>query len=381
MAGRVALASRQCFSNRVALASRQCFSNVGSSVKISRRSLLADRVALASRQCFSKVGSDVKVSRRSLLAGAVAGGLSSLCRSALAETEAAPRQTRPTRAGYFDIHVHLTQEWFGRDKGPVTADLLLHWMDAHDIAQAAVLPLVSPEAFWYPITTDFVLRECREHADRLVPFCAIDPRTLATHLPEKQQVVDVLRRYVEAGARGFGEHKPRLPIDDPLSMKLYEACDEVGLPVLFHLDNQANIDKPGLPGLDRVLTTFPNLTLIGHGKGWWASIAGGLMQLDLHVGYPQGRIAPGGAIDALMDKHRNLYADLSSSGAHALLRDPEFGHAFLLRRADRLLFGTDFYDLEQKAFQQFELFQRHKVPDDVRASISSGNARRLLKLA
>lgn len=101
------------------------------------------------------------------------------------------------------------------------------------------------------------------------------------------------------------------------------------------------MDRPGLPGVAKVLKTFPQLTVIGHGKGWWDSIAGGLSQADLHVGYPKGPVARGGAIDRLMDQFDNIYGDLSSSGAHAMLRDPEFGHAFLERRADRLLFGTD----------------------------------------
>ena len=185
-------------------------------------------------------------------------------------------------------------------------------------------------------------------------------------------------RYIDAGARGFGEHKPKLPIDHPLNMRLYEACSDVGLPLLFHLDNKANMDRPGLPGLEAVLRMYPDLKMIGHGKGWWASISGGLTQEDLHVGYPEGRVAPGGAIDALMEKYTNLYGDLSSSGAHAVLRDINFGRAFLERRADQLLFGTDFYDLRQKSFRQFEIFTTHHVPDEVREKISSGNARRIL---
>ena len=118
--------------------------------------------------------------------------------------------------------------------------------------------------------------------------------------------------------------------------------------------------------------------MIGHGKGWWASISGGLQQSDLHVGYPPGPVAPGGTIDALMEKHSNLYGDLSSSGAHAVFRDPEFGQNFLIRRAERLLFGTDYYDLSQGAFKQFELFREFKVSDETRARISGENARRLL---
>jgi predicted TIM-barrel fold metal-dependent hydrolase len=284
--------------------------------------------------------------------------------------------------GYVDCHVHLTQPWYGANREHITADYLLRWMDAHQIAQAAVLPLVSPEAFWYPVSTEYVLRETSPHRDRLVPFCAIDPRTLATHLPTKKDVVDVLTRYRDAGARGLGEHKPMLPIDDPLCMRLYDACSEVKLPVLFHLDNFANMDKPGLPGLAKALAAFPELIFIGHGKGWWASIAGGLTQADLHVGYPRGDVAPSGAIDRLMDAHANLYGDLSSSGAHAVLRDRQFGREFLLRRADRLLWGTDYYDpATQLDFQQFSLFEEFDLPADVVESISRKNAQRVLNLA
>ena len=298
----------------------------------------------------------------------------------ISEARAAAPGREPPASGHFDIHVHLTQPWFGGERGPLSVDLLLRWMDAHDIAGAAVLPLVSPEAFWYPIATDFVLRETQRHRDRLVPFCAIDPRTLVTHLTTRRLVVDMLKRYIDAGAKGFGEHKVRLPIDDPLNMALYEACAELKLPLLLHLDNQSNMDQPGLPGLEKVLRSLPDLRIIAHGKGWWASISGGLTQADLHVGYPRGPVAPGGAVDALMDRHPNLLADLSSSGAHAICRDPEFGATFLLRRADRLLFGTDYYDLQQRDFGQFELFRQFELPEDVQARISHKNARRLLGL-
>lgn len=318
------------------------------------------------------------ISRRAFVAGSAAAGLAGGCRPAHAESESAVRQA--SNREYVDIHVHLTHRWYGSDRGPVSADILLRWMDAHDVAQAAVLPLVSPEAFWYPITTEFVLSQTKNHADRLIPFCAIDPRTLGTHLTTQKHVVDMLRRYIDAGAKGFGEHKVRLPIDDPLSMGLYEACAEVRLPLLFHLDNRSNMDKPGLPGLEKVLKSFPDLSLIGHGKGWWASISGNLQQADLHASYPQGPVAPGGAIDALMEKYSNLYGDLSSSGAHAVLRDQGFGEKFLVRRADKLLFGTDYYDLKQRSFQQFDLFRELSVPDHVQARISRDNARRLLGL-
>jgi len=315
-----------------------------------------------------------KLTRRTFLPRAVATAVSCTVLGSQAKAGEKPSGRR----GYFDIHVHLAQPWYGKKHGPLSAKHLLHWMDANHIERAAVLPLVSPESFWYPVTTDYVLRETQPHRDRLVPFCAIDPRALSTHLTQQQQVVDMLTRYRDAGARGFGEHKPALAIDDANSMRLYEACSEIKLPVLFHLDNKANMDQPGLPGLAKALSRFPDLPFIGHGKGWWASIAGGLQQADLHVGYPKGPVAPGGAIDSLMEKHPNLYGDLSSSGAHAMLRDREFGQAFLLRRADRLLFGTDYYDLTQRDFQQFELRQVFNIPEEVLRKIFYENAEQVL---
>jgi predicted TIM-barrel fold metal-dependent hydrolase len=308
-----------------------------------------------------------------MLRGSMAAGITAVLKPAFAA---------PSRGDgeLLDCHVHLTHGWYSQERGAITAAHLLHWMDEHAIERAVVLPLVSPEAFWYPVTTDHVLAATAPHRDRLIPFCAIDPRTLQTHLPSQQEVIDLLRRYVDAGARGFGEHKPRLAIDDPLNLRLYDACCEVDLPVLIHLDNQANMDVPGLTGLARVLAKFPELVLIGHGKGWWASIAGGLRQDDLHVGFPTGPVAPGGAIDALMDRFPNLYGDLSSSGAHALLRDKEFGKAFLARRVDRLLFGTDYYDMNQVDFLQFKMFDELGAIAEIRRKVSHENARRVLRL-
>ena len=44
---------------------------------------------------------------------------------------------------YVDIHTHLGQTW-NKNK-ELTAHELLGWMDANDIAQAIVLPLISPD--------------------------------------------------------------------------------------------------------------------------------------------------------------------------------------------------------------------------------------------
>jgi len=278
---------------------------------------------------------------------------------------------------FIDVHTHLGQTW--NTTAYLSPEELLRWMDAHHVLRAVVLPLVSPEASSYPWTSRFVLEQTKPYRDRLIPFCAIDPRT--SYQGGKKALIDELKRYVEAGAKGFGEHKPGVAIDDPRSMKLYEACAEVGLPVLFHLDDKRNMDKPGLPGLESALKQFPECTFIGHGPGWWASISGDVTERDLG-GYPKGKIAPGGAIDRLMKKYSNLYSDVSAdSGADALSRDPVFAREFLIRWADRTLFGTDFLSPGQ-AVRQFDLLGKQLgLPADVKAKIFRQNTLRLLKIS
>ncbi|HND55264.1 MAG TPA: amidohydrolase family protein [Pirellulaceae bacterium] len=287
---------------------------------------------------------------------------------------AAQKEFPPGR--YVDMHTHLGQTW--NTTTPLTAEELLRWMDAHQISQAIVLPLVSPESSSYLLTSDFVLAQTQPFRDRLIPFCCIDPRT--SYNGGAKGLLDMLKKYVDAGAKGFGEHKPGVAIDDPRNMALYAACGEVKLPLLFHLDNIRNTDKPGLPGLEKALAEHPQTTFIAHGPGWWASISGGTTPADLG-GYPKGKVAPGGAIDTLMGKYPNIFGDMSAgSGAGAFSRDLEYGRDLLIRRSDRFMFGTDFLAPGQ-AVPQFELVEKQlNLPDDVAAKVFRENARRVLRL-
>ena len=276
---------------------------------------------------------------------------------------------------FVDFHTHLGQTW--NTTKDLTADDLLKWMDEHEVAQAIVLPLVSPESSSYLLTTESVLAKTKPHRDRLIPFCCIDPRTSFSGGPKGLQAM--LQKFVDQGAKGFGEHKTGLPIDDSRSMMIYAVCGRLGLPILFHLDNIRNTDAPGLPGLEKALAEHPDTTFVGHGPGWWASIAGSISKADL-AGYPEGPVALGGAIDRLMDKYPNLYGDLSAgSGAGALSRDMKFAKEFLTRRADRIVFGTDYLSPGQKV-PQFDVLAKLDLPENVAAKVFRENARRVLKL-
>lgn len=276
---------------------------------------------------------------------------------------------------FVDVHVHIGGIRKGATR-PLLVEDLLKWMDLNDVAQACVLPLVSPESFPNPVSTEYVLEHTQPHRDRLIPFCSIDPRN--TWYSSGQALIGQLERYKEKGARGFGEHKPGVEITDKRNLAIFAGCQSTELPVLIHLDSRRNVDVPGLPGLQSVLKMFPQAVFIGHATGFWNSISGG-PNVSLS-GYQKGKVEPGGALDRLMDEFPNLYGDLSAFSAYnAVSRDPDFGREFLIRRADRMLFGTDFLTPDQE-IPQLDFYRRLDLPADVRQKIFRDNIRRILKL-
>lgn len=325
-------------------------------------------------------------SRRRFLAASAVGAL-----TAVHPAWAAPGA--PTKHKYIDIHTHLGPFYV---RQTLSVKELLSWMDKHDVERAVMLPLVSPEAapVLHPMQTSVAAIEAAtDHPDRLIAFCCVDPRvatdpTAPKTNPQRQGhvvgvkgITDILKRYQDAGARGVGEHKVGLHFDHPQMMQFYEACDALELPILFHLDDLRGIDTPGLPRLEKVLKAFPKLPLIGHACGFWSSISGDATAEDFGR-YPKvpTPITPGGALDRLMDACPNLYCDLSEpGGAIALTRDPAFAREFVLRRADRLLFGSDYLAPGQQ-IPQFEILAAMNLPDEVQFKIYRGNALRLLKL-
>jgi predicted TIM-barrel fold metal-dependent hydrolase len=318
------------------------------------------------------------LSRRCFLSSSLVAGAAGLAWSRPSLAKAA------TKYKYIDIHTHVGTFYWGRE---LTADELVRMMDAHDIERAVVLPLVSPESSPFPQTSMDAIRAHQAHPDRLIPFCCVDPRCSTTnpqrygHVNGVAGLVEILKRYQDLGARGLGEHKVGLPFDHPQMMALYEACDTVGLPILFHLDDIRSYDVPGLPGLENALKAFPKLPLIGHAAGFWASISGDATFEDFGR-YPEipKPVTPGGTLDRLMERFPNLYGDLSEPGGEkAIARDPEFGRQFIIRRADQLLFGTDFL-MDQQQIPQFELLASLDLPDDVQYKIYRGNAIKLLGL-
>lgn len=336
---------------------------------------LQESVVLMTLHALNFKGSRIMtISRRTFCQSLVGLSVAGIATKHLRAAEPPSDSFPPGR--YVDVHTHIGTIPTNKTE-PLTATDLLHWMDGNDIAQAWVLPLVSPEAYPNPSPTEYALEQTKPHRDRLIPFCAIDPRN--SWYGRGKGLVNQLKRYIDAGAKGFGEHKVGLPVADRQNLAIYAGCQEVGIPILIHIDNARNTDEPGLPGLEKVLTEFPDVTVIGHGPGIWASISGDVTQSDLG-GYPKGEVKPGGALDRLMAAHKNFYLDLSAgSGANAISRDPIFGREFIIRNKDQILFGTDYLTIDQPIPQQ-EVLRSLDLPADVQQDVFRNNARRLVGL-
>ncbi len=222
------------------------------------------------------------------------------------------------------------------------------------------------------MNTEEVLRVHREYPDRIIPFCVVDPR--------RTKALEELQRYVDKGARGLGEFKVRLPLDDARSMKIYKACGELGLPVLIHTDHTYNY---GIERVEAVIRKLLDTIFIFHGPGWWKHISAEVGKED----YPKGKVVPGGLIERVLSRYSNVYADISAySGLNALERDRDYAKEFLRRFHDRIIFGTDFPCIAPNGTQfgpnraHLKLLKSLKLDREVLNDILFRNASKLIRL-
>ena len=250
-----------------------------------------------------------------------------------------------------DCHAHITGAAYAdvaRKLGrkPFTASALLKRMDIDGIDRSVLLPIGNPEnvEILGIATNTECLQAYRKHPDRLIPFCNIDPRMM--YNTPKADLSALLSIYRDMGCRGIGEVCAGLSILDPRHLNLFHHAGQCGMPVLFHLTGRRRgtygmIDRLHLPGLETVLKKFPDTVFIGHAMAFWGEIDGDLKPAE-RESYPMSPITKEGRLWTLLEKHPNLYGDLSAgSGYNAINRDPETGYRFLQTFNRKLFYGTD----------------------------------------
>lgn len=293
-----------------------------------------------------------------------------------------------------DMHVHaVTSHGLPRPRGdnyPLPSDL----MEAYDhlgIDRGNLLPSMGVECGEEQSTNREIRSIVETYPDRFSWFCNIDPRQ-CDNSPDSDFSY-FFEYYKNAGAKGVGEICANLYFDDPRVMNLFSYCEKFEMPVIIHIGHMGGdyglVDEIGLPRLEKILKTFPKLTVIGHSQKFWSEISGDNTP-EKRAGYPAGKVVPGGRVPELLQKYPNLYADLSAgSGANAILRDPEFGYQFLEQFQDKLYFGTDMCatwqyvrDTKIAKLSPFldDAVDNGHISEDAYYKISRGNAEKLLGL-
>lgn len=221
---------------------------------------------------------------------------------------------------------------------------------------------------------------CETYPDHFTWFCNLNPDgTDATY--------EQLKKYKEMGAKGLGEFGNLMRFDDPIMDHMFSCCEELGLPILFHMSpngiNYGVVDEAGLPLLEGALQRHPGLVFIGHSQPFWFEISqypADLTAEERNI-YPGGKVIPG-RVPYLLEKYPNLYADLSAdSGGNALIRDEEYAIQFLTQFQDKLMFGSDVCStnfIYPLAFYLDSLLHQDKISDQVYIKVCRGNAEKLL---
>jgi hypothetical protein len=242
----------------------------------------------------------------------------------------------------YDIHLHVTLKQHPKTKEffMSSAENMLPHLKRLDIQKGIVLS-TGEQASPIGATNEDCKQICKLFPDSFNWMCNVDmssPETLTSRLAScKQQ-----------GAIGVGEVMINKPFHDPFLYALFDACETLSLPVLFHMSPQEGlgygiVDKPGLPFLEEALKNFPKLIFIGHSQPFWHEISGDAKpNPNQRNSWGEGPVTPNGRVITLLEKYPNLYCDLSAnSGGCAVMRDTEFGLKFIETFQDRLLFGTD----------------------------------------
>jgi len=219
--------------------------------------------------------------------------------------------------GKIDMHEHY------RVGGDIK--LFLKAASCFGISKVLFVPTdYSPDNKDYKTHWTFLIAAAKLYPEQIIPFCTIDEAD-----PHAAELVE---QYILEGAQGIkliGGHPSFY--DEPLNSenmyRVYEKAAQYEVPILLH---GSIINLPELKDqLDQVYGDFPEVTFIHAHYG--STIMAGI-DLD--------------QIAELLDKHPNLYIDLSMGGGiaryHRYLRqDLETIKDFVVKYQDRILFGSD----------------------------------------
>lgn len=219
--------------------------------------------------------------------------------------------------GKIDMHEHYAVTG--------NVDLFLNAAGCFGISKVVFLPTgMPPNNKFYRVHSLFLMGLAKKYPDQVIPFCTIDEAD--------PRAAELVEQYILAGAKGLkllGGHPDYY--DEPLNSenmyKVYDKVTKYDVPVLIHgelINFPEQYDQ-----LDEVFSDFQEVTFI-------LAHYGVTLMRGIHLD----------VITELLDKHPNLYIDLSMGGGitayHSYLkRDLETIRNFVIEYQDRILFGSD----------------------------------------
>jgi uncharacterized protein len=158
-----------------------------------------------------------------------------------------------------------------KDMGFPSIEDTLKDMDAAGVDKAVIVAVDAETIHNYRVSNDLVAETVSKYPDRLIGFASVDPHKGDKGVKELERAVTDLK------LRGLKllPHLVELDINDQKIYPLYEAAQELGVPVLFHTGTQFHFGtkikycRPLF--VDDVAVDFPRLKLvIAHfGYPWW----------------------------------------------------------------------------------------------------------------
>jgi predicted TIM-barrel fold metal-dependent hydrolase len=205
----------------------------------------------------------------------------------------------------------------------------------------------------------YVTKWVKPYPTRFAVMANIDPATIndpdfaskavARLKEDVKNGAIALKIYKDLGLVWRNPNGKLIPADDPRFDPVWEACADIGVPVLIHV----NDTMPFFDPVDRYNERYLSLT-VDNRSSWYGKVDvthEQLMQqferiiakhprttfIAAHVGMHYEHLYTGAR---WLDMYPNLYYDIGASCKH-LGRQPYTARRFLIKYQDRILFGCD----------------------------------------
>ena len=237
-----------------------------------------------------------------------------------------------------------------------TADELIASMDRDGVDISVILNIGWATHELCVETNDYILESIARYPNRLVGFCAVQPRSIEAAIAE-------IERCVRGGIRGIGELRPDVQFldfnDEEMMDPFIEVVREHKLILLTHASEPAGHQYPGKGGvtpdiLYPFIECFPDLTIV------CAHWGGGL---PFYALMPEVKKAMS-----------NVFFDTAASPL--LYSSQVYNQVVQLVGGDKILFGSDYPLLAQR--RVLEEIDSLDLSQETKSLILSGNAQRLL---